>query len=178
MNRSEIRRRSRLSAAGGRERTSILRFLSGARQSLLQHNESLTGIKDGKVILPAWLGTCTLPQRCSLFSRGLPSTFTLGAVNQQQGERRPKAGEFFKEERAEGSCSSQPLSGVTDLAGGPLVLGLGLRCVRATSGTHENVYCLLAWRKSQQEAVGCSEELAECLRFCSHRSCWIILSIR
>lgn len=61
MNRSEARFCSHLS--GGCERNKSLRFVSSAHQ-----NESLEGIKDGKVILPAWLGTCALPHRCSLFT--------------------------------------------------------------------------------------------------------------
>lgn len=116
--RSEICPRSRLAATGGREPNEILRFLSRAGQSLLQQNESLNGIKDGKVILPAWLGTCTLPQRCSLFTR---AAINLHARGYESTARRAESkSQSSLKRNGQGSCSSHQLSRVTGLAGGRL----------------------------------------------------------
>lgn len=108
-----------LSAAGGCEQNKSLRFVSSAHQ-----NESLEGIKDGKVILPAWLGTCTLPHRCSLFTgaainlqaRGYESTARRAEFTSQK--------EFFKVSGSEQGCSFsdqiERLSCMSGLADGSL----------------------------------------------------------
>lgn len=114
MNRSETHFCPHLAAPGGREQNKSLRFVSSAHQ-----NESLEGIKDGKVILPAWLGTCTLPHRCSLFTgaainlhaRGYESTARRRAEFKSQKE-------FFKVNGSEqGSSLSDQIEQLSCMSG-------------------------------------------------------------
>lgn len=99
MNRNETHFCSHLSAPGGCEQNKSLRCVSSAHQ-----NESLEGIKDGKVILPAWLGTCTLPRRCSLFTG---AAINLHARDYESTARRTEfksQKDFFKVSRSEQGC--------------------------------------------------------------------------
>lgn len=91
MNRSERHFCPHLSALGGCELNKSLRFVSIAHQ-----NESLEGIKDGKVILPAWLGTCTLPHRCSLFTGAAINLHARGYESPARRAEFKSQKEFFK----------------------------------------------------------------------------------
>lgn len=96
MNRSETHFCSQLSAPGGCERNKAPQFVSNAHQ-----NESLKGIKDGKVILPAWLGTCTLPHRCSLFTGAAINLHARGYESTARRAEFKSQKEFFKVKRSE-----------------------------------------------------------------------------
>lgn len=104
MNRREIHLRPPLSAAaaGGCERNKTPRLVSSAHQ-----NQSLKGIKYGKVILPAWLGTCTLPHRCSLFTGAALDLHARGRESTARRAESQSQEAFFKVGRSErGSCFS------------------------------------------------------------------------
>lgn len=104
MKRREIHLRRPLSAAavGGCERNKTPRFVSGAHQ-----NESLKGIKDGKVILPAWLGTCALLHRCLLFTGAALDLHARGCESAARRAESQSQKAFFKVGRSERYCIDQ-----------------------------------------------------------------------
>lgn len=119
MNRSETHFCPHSSAPGGCEQNKSLRFVSSAHQ-----NESLEGIKDGKVILPAWLGTCTLPHSCSLFTGAAINLHARGYESTARRAEFKSQKEFFEvsgsERRSSFSDQMEQLSCMSGLADGSL----------------------------------------------------------